>query len=74
MICRCPICGSEMDSFTNYYMCLKCGVVVLNFQPSSDTIVVNSNIPAACRNCSNHPVNGGSGVCHCILGSLPVIC
>ena len=29
-------------------------------------------IPPACRNCGNHPVNGGSGICHCTLGS-PVI-
>ena len=28
-----------------------------------------ANIPVACRNCSNHPSNGGSGICHCILGS-----
>ena len=25
-------------------------------------------IPEACRNCSNHPSNGGSGICQCILG------
>lgn len=30
----------------------------------------NDNIPAACKGCPNHPSNGGSGVCHCILGSL----
>ena len=24
--------------------------------------------PPACRSCPNHPSNGGSGVCHCILG------
>ncbi len=29
-----------------------------------------NSIPSACRNCSNHPFNGGSGICHCILGSL----
>ena len=28
-----------------------------------------SGISEACRNCSNHPSNGGSGICHCILGS-----
>jgi len=28
-----------------------------------------NNIPPACRYCSNHPNNGGSGVCHCIMGS-----
>lgn len=31
------------------------------------------NIPEACRNCSNHPSNGGSGICHCILGQNPVM-
>ena len=29
-------------------------------------------IPSACKNCSNHPSNGGSGICHCTLGT-PVI-
>ena len=32
----------------------------------------NENIPVNCRNCSNHPSNGGSGICHCILGSQVV--
>lgn len=31
-------------------------------------------IPSACINCSNHPSNGGSGICHCILGSPVVTC
>ena len=31
------------------------------------------DIPPACRNCSNHPSNGGSGICQCILGQNPVI-
>ena len=30
------------------------------------------NTPSACRNCSNHPINGGSGICHCILGTMQV--
>ena len=28
------------------------------------------SIPPACRFCSNHPSNGGSGICHCILGGI----
>ena len=24
--------------------------------------------PLPCRNCSNYPINGGSGICHCTLG------
>ena len=27
---------------------------------------------STCRMCSNNPVNGGSGICHCILGISPI--
>lgn len=30
------------------------------------------NINEACRCCSNHPSNGGSGICYCTLG-LPKV-
>ena len=33
-----------------------------------------TNIPASCRKCSNHPSNGGSGICNCTLGQSPVTC
>lgn len=26
-------------------------------------------LSGSCQHCSNHPSNGGSGICHCILGS-----
>ena len=26
-------------------------------------------IPESCKSCPNHPSNGGSGICHCILGN-----
>ena len=32
------------------------------------------SIPLSCRNCSNHPSNGGSGVCFCILGLPEIKC
>ena len=31
-------------------------------------------IPAACRSCRNHPSNGGSGNCNCILGIPEIKC
>ena len=40
------------------------------FPMISTTPSIVDNIPAPCRSCSNHPSNGGSGVCHCILGGL----
>ena len=32
----------------------------------------SSYIPEPCKACPNHPSNGGSGICHCILG-LPKV-
>ena len=31
-----------------------------------------TDIPLTCRNCPNHPSNGGSGICHCILGTQSI--
>lgn len=31
-------------------------------------------IPYACRTCSNHPSNGGSGICHCVMGIPQMKC
>ena len=28
------------------------------------------SVPDNCRHCSNHPSNGGSGNCNCMLGSM----
>ena len=28
----------------------------------------------ACKNCSNNPKNGGSGICNCTLGLMTVTC
>ena len=32
------------------------------------TAPVVIDVPDSCKQCPNHPSNGGSGVCHCILG------
>lgn len=37
---------------------------------SNSMEIWTNSIPSTCRNCSNHPSNGGSGICHCINGSL----
>lgn len=33
-----------------------------------------STVPLSCRFCSNHPINGGSGVCWCVLGVPEIRC
>ena len=30
--------------------------------------IAYTEIPPVCRNCKNHPINGGSGICNCIFG------
>ena len=34
----------------------------------SSDVWEEKNVPPSCRHCSNHPINGGSGVCWCVLG------
>ena len=40
--------------------------------------VMNDNktfgIPEACKYCSNHPTNGGSGICNCTMGLPKITC
>ena len=54
------------------------GNVFLNDQLVPTTISLDSNgivsTPSPCLNCPNHPSNGGSGICHCILGSPKITC
>ena len=45
------------------------------YKPTAPTIYwPNNGIPEACRSCANHPSNGGTGICHCTLGSPSVTC
>lgn len=57
------------------FICPACGVgnditippkYVINPE-YTDTATFN-NLPSTCESCGNNPKNGGSGICHCILG------
>ena len=61
----CPRCGRVNSPLTTSCDCQKFIVRTIEREPG---------IPPACINCSNHPSNGGSGICHCILGSPKIIC
>lgn len=79
IIYTCPKCGADLYDMalpTNppiyKKQCLKCGWVSGEKQEESIRIPYyddNNLVPSACMMCPNHPTNGGSGVCHCILGS-----
>ena len=42
------------------------------YQPYDFNRGLSDWFPSQCKNCSNHPKNGGSGVCHCILGQQTI--
>lgn len=54
----------DADNFNTYNYIIPTGVEsVLEAIDNIPTF-----IPDGCKKCSNHPSNGGSGICHCILG------
>ena len=61
-----------IDSTGNIrYRCTKCGEIKTAFNSNLD---VNLNMSDPCKNCPNHPNNGGSGICNCILGCPTITC
>lgn len=63
----CPKCGRANAPWVSSCMCN--GTTFKKIDTWTET-----GIPEACRNCSSHPSNGGSGICLCTLGTLTVPC
>ncbi len=53
---------------------IRQAVVEYPYRTAGPQVVWTNYIPEACRSCSNHPANGGSGNCNCTLGSPSVTC
>lgn len=75
IIYTCPECGGDLEPFAltsnppiYKKRCHKCGWEESSMDEAI-RIPYQSHIPLACRNCGNHPSNGGSGICNCTLGS-----
>ena len=82
IIYTCPICGHDLQevvltSLPPQYqkICNHCGYT---YTEQSSAIRIPFVDPRSitpvdpCKFCSNHPSNGGSGICHCTIGT-PVI-
>lgn len=65
---NCPDC-QRTDSCDGCFR-ISNGTININIFPMQQYIDKNiwDGIPDACRRCSGHPSNGGSGICNCILG------
>lgn len=69
----------ETRSYVLCYDCIKAFNKWMNKKddftreaPKPD--VETLHIPDACKSCSNHPSNGGSGICNCTLGTPQATC
>lgn len=79
MVYQCPTCRRRLKDNQSYRFCPKCGQAILLeedefYKPPQPQVVTTTwtFIPqstSACENCLNNPKNGGSGICHCTLGS-----
>lgn len=62
---NCPDCTLQCDSCDG---CPRVKDLPSNIVlPSVWNIPSLDDIPSCCRGCSNHPSNGGSGICLCTL-------
>ena len=68
---NCPDCTHTEDTCENcsrYQMYHGINITEVNISWPYYETLTSFNIPPACRNCPNHPSNGGSGNCSCTLG------
>lgn len=71
---RCTICGAIKTEPFNYP--LNDWITTTNNEESSQNSIWKSlsETPDSCKNCPNHPSNGGSGFCNCTLGQPKITC
>ncbi len=68
---NCPDCTHTEDTCENctrYQMYYRTNFNEYNPWWPYQVTTTFTNIPPACRNCPNHPSNGGRGNCTCTLG------
>lgn len=72
---NCPDC-QRTDSCAGCYRLINIPHNVNINKDWPDSIVWREYdiIPSYCRFCQNHPINGGSGICSCVLGMPQVTC
>ena len=63
-ICSCPECHKIITKAKQR----------IATNPSITLTSSVTDIPDPCKTCSNHPSNGGSGICNCTLGGPKITC
>jgi hypothetical protein len=76
----CPKCGHDLQDLVICTYppiprkeCHNCG---WSWEGEREEVVrvIGDDIPPACESCSNHPKNGGDGLCSCSLAYPQINC
>lgn len=62
-------CPYSCNNKTEYGYCKSTGCINPRYQQIIFYSHNNNDFQSPCANCANNPQNGGSGICHCILGT-----
>ena len=68
----CPRCGRVNAPWVMTCPCKSNAYIFKEEKPIVYTTTSVSSVPDPCKKCSNHPSNGGSGICHCTLGTQTI--
>ena len=64
----CPDCQAELENWLQIKNDYQSNQIIHIPKYFPDSITWDDDsIPSCCKNCSNHPSNGGSGICNCTL-------
>ena len=67
--------AESVDLFSSYFSDKEIEKIIEDAKRNAREFLNQSDsIPESCRYCPNHPINGGSGICHCILGTPSAMC
>ena len=66
-------CPYPCNNKSNFGYCLTTACTNPHYQYIVFYDNSNNQFPAPCRNCSNNPANGGTGICHCWLGYQTIV-
>ena len=62
------LCQELMDAADEEYY----DKVLRDMESIVKSIVPEQHVTEPCKNCPNHPINSGSGLCNCTLGQSPI--
>ena len=65
-------CPFDCYNKTEYGYCKNTGCINSAYQQIVFNDTGGNGYQSPCTDCTNNPANGGSGICHCVLGTSTI--